>query len=178
MPESIETERLNLVQWRREHFEVVADFNRDRDMTRFTGGIMRRGDAFRAFLAFVGHWSLRGYGPYAVENKFGEVIGQTGLYNPRGWPELELGYDFVRYAHGRGYATEAARAVRDTAAERGLTRLISLIHPGNTPSVRVAERLGATPTDTIDLMGAPVVRFIHTMTPAGEPGQTIDVEGQ
>ncbi|MEM8854353.1 MAG: GNAT family N-acetyltransferase, partial [Pseudomonadota bacterium] len=177
MPERIETERLNLVQWRREHFEVVAEFNRDRELTRFVGGVMRRGDAFRAFLTFVGHWSLRGYGPYAVENKYGEIMGQTGLFNPAGWPELELAYDFARIAHGRGYATEAARAVRDVAAERGLTFLVSLIHPDNTPSVRVAERLGAVPANTIELMGAPVVRFVHTMTPAGEPGQTLDAEG-
>jgi RimJ/RimL family protein N-acetyltransferase len=58
--------------------------------------------------------------------------------------EVELGWTLGREHWGHGYATEAARAVRDWAfRELRLTRLISIIHPDNAASIRVAERLGA-----------------------------------
>ena len=47
--------------------------------------------------------------------------------------------------HGRGYATEAARRVREFAyAQLGWRTLVSFIAPENVPSQRVAQRLGAT----------------------------------
>ena len=55
----------------------------------------------------------------------------------------EIGWMLAREHWGHGYASEAALALRDWAlAERGLTRLISLIRPGNEASVRVAARIG------------------------------------
>ena len=64
----------------------------------------------------------------------------------------ELGWAVVRAEWGNGYATEAARAVRDwVRAERNVARLISLIAPDNVASQRVAERLGAVPTATVTL---------------------------
>jgi [ribosomal protein S5]-alanine N-acetyltransferase len=43
---------------------------------------------------------------------------------------------------GKGYATEAARACVEHAFSVGEKEVIALIRPDNTPSVRVAERLG------------------------------------
>jgi RimJ/RimL family protein N-acetyltransferase len=64
----------------------------------------------------------------------------------------ELGWTLAYDAWGNGYATEAARAVRDwVRTERGVTRLISVIAPANVASQRVAERLGATPGETVQL---------------------------
>jgi RimJ/RimL family protein N-acetyltransferase len=51
---------------------------------------------------------------------------------------------------GHGYATEAAAAIRDWAYEcRHIDQLVSLITPDNIRSQRVAQRLGATPTETV-----------------------------
>jgi RimJ/RimL family protein N-acetyltransferase len=83
------------------------------------------------------------------------VIGRTGLvaWDPATWShstrheigphaELELGWTLARFAWGFGYATEAARAVRDWAFEViAPRRLISLIHPDNVRSQSVARRL-------------------------------------
>jgi RimJ/RimL family protein N-acetyltransferase len=77
--------------------------------------------------------------------------------------EREIGWALVRAHWGRGYATEAARAVRDWArAERGYDRLISLIDPANVASQRVAERLGARPTETVQLFDSgDAVVWVH-----------------
>jgi RimJ/RimL family protein N-acetyltransferase len=88
-----------------------------------------------------------GFGPYAViEQARRTVIGYCGLFyfpDINGQPEIEIGYRLDRAAWGRGYATEAARAVRDYAFQTlNIARLIALIDPANTASVRVAEKIG------------------------------------
>jgi RimJ/RimL family protein N-acetyltransferase len=88
-----------------------------------------------------------GFGPYAVvERQSQAVIGYCGLFffpDINGQPEVEIGYRLARAAWGRGYATEAAQAVRDFAFDRlGLQRLIAIIDPSNTASIRVAEKIG------------------------------------
>lgn len=74
-----------------------------------------------------------------------ELIGDCGLIKQvvEGVDEIEIGYHLRRDHWGKGFATEAARAVRDYGfAKLSVHRLISLIRPENWPSRRVAERNG------------------------------------
>jgi RimJ/RimL family protein N-acetyltransferase len=104
-------------------------------------------------------WELDGFGHFmVVRQDTGDVVGRVGLlvWDPRTWQhgtrseigdeaEIEVGWGFERAAWGQGYATEAALAVRDWALrEVELRRLISLIHPENARSIRVAEKIGET----------------------------------
>ena len=108
--------------------------------------------SFRCALR-MGHWTLRGYGYWAVEEKDGSAfIGACGLWFPEGWPELELGYWLMPEAHRKGYASEAAdRARRHAFEELESPSLVSYIDAQNTASIRVAERLGAYHDSTIQL---------------------------
>ena len=92
----------------------------------------------------AGHWTLRGYGDWVVEQASdGEVLGRVGLWNPEGWPGLEIGWKLARHPWGHGYATEAGAAAMNWAwATLDARRLISIIHRDNAASMRVAERLG------------------------------------
>jgi RimJ/RimL family protein N-acetyltransferase len=77
----------------------------------------------------------------------GELIGFVGVAYPTFLPELaarpELGWRLAPRAWGRGLATEAAQAAAGDAFTRlGLPGLISIIHPGNARSRRVAAKLG------------------------------------
>ncbi|MEE9379868.1 MAG: GNAT family N-acetyltransferase, partial [Hyphomonadaceae bacterium] len=111
-------------------------------------------DAWRHLAAVVGHWSLKGFGQWAVvEKSTAEVIGCIGLWEPEGWPELEVGYWLVTTAHGKGYATEATIRARQFAYENlGATTLVSYIDPENEPSKRLAEGMGARHEQTIELL--------------------------
>jgi RimJ/RimL family protein N-acetyltransferase len=111
---------------------------------------------------------LRGYGVYAVEAE-GRYVGAVGLSRPHGWPDIELVWSLTADATGQGYATEAARAVRAVAADQGMRRLASFVHPDNPASLRVAERLGALRGEDIEMpSGAPAIVFRHPMD-ATEP---------
>lgn len=75
--------------------------------------------------------------------------------------DIELGYTLDRAAWGDGVATEAARAVRDYAFEEaGLERVISIIHPDNTPSEAVAKKNGLTRFDALELDGKTFYRWV------------------
>lgn len=83
----------------------------------------------------------------------GEFVGQCGLIfqsDVDGKDEIEVGYLFVREFWHQGFATEAAQTSMKYAREKlGFTRLISLLRPENTPSIRVAERNGLVPEKEI-----------------------------
>jgi [ribosomal protein S5]-alanine N-acetyltransferase len=86
-----------------------------------------------------------GPGILAVERKgTADVIGYCGLtIHGNGSPdEPELAYELLRAAHGRGYATEAGRAVVTWASEAGYRRLWAGVWDWNVASRRVLEKLG------------------------------------
>ena len=150
----LETDRLLLRQWRPDDFDQYAEYYADEELARYVGGVCDRPQAWRRWAAEIGHWTLRGYGFWAVEEKqTGNLAGCVGLWFPDGWPELELGYWLMPIAQGKGYATEASLASREYAYEVvGAKTLVSYIHPDNQASKRVAERLGARLEKTIELM--------------------------
>jgi RimJ/RimL family protein N-acetyltransferase len=150
----LETERLHLRQWRAEDFEPFAKHYADEEMARFVGGHSAREPAWRRMAMMIGHWALRGYGYWAVEEKAtGRFVGCVGLWRSEGWPELELGYWLMREMQGKGYATEAALKAREYAYDAlGADTLVSYIHPDNEASKRVAERLGARYEEIIELL--------------------------
>ncbi len=140
----LETDRLILRGWRPEDFEPMAGFLADPETMRFLGGPVGRDDAWRNLARTIGHWTLRGYGPWAVTRKSdGVLMGRVGLINPEGWPALEVGWTLGRPYWGLGYATEAAAAaMRYGFLTQPVDRLISLIDAENKGSQAVALRLG------------------------------------
>ena len=140
--------------------DAYADMLGDAEVMRFLGGkVMSRQEAWRSMAMLLGHWHLRGYGFWAVEERAsGELVGRVGCWQPEGWPSLEVGWALRRAYWGRGYATEAARASSQHAfTELGQTHVISLIDPNNTNSIRVAERLGERPEGEWEVFGTKVV---------------------
>lgn len=152
---TLETERLLLRPWRESDLDPIAAFYADEATAHFVGGVCARDDAWRRMAGMLGHWVLRGYGPWVIETKATSTFaGFTGLWCPEGWPEPELLWSLVADAQGRGYATEAAtRARRHAYQDLGWTTLVSLIVPANAPSRRVAARLGARIEHQTELRG-------------------------
>jgi RimJ/RimL family protein N-acetyltransferase len=157
----LETDRLILRGWSEADLDPFAAMAADPEVMRHLGEPQDRAGSWRAMALHAGHWALRGYGNWAVERRAdGVLLGRAGLWNPEGWPGLELGWKLARHAWGHGYATEAARAAMGWAwSALGATELISLIRPENERSARVAERLGFRPLREQDLNGRRVTVF-------------------
>ncbi len=149
-----ETERLLLRQWRAEDFDAYARYYANEETAKFVGGVKDRDQAWRRLASEIGHWALKGYGYWAVEEKeAGTFVGCVGLWFSEGWPELELGYWIMPNLQGKGYATEAGVKARDYAwAVVGAKSLVSYIDSENEASKRVAVRLGARFDKTIGLL--------------------------
>jgi RimJ/RimL family protein N-acetyltransferase len=149
--EALRTERLVLRRWAATDEAQMVAINSDPAVTEY---LNRRMDAAAtaSFLARTAdHWAAHGFGHWAVEPTegplAGSLIGFVGVAYPTFLPELadrpELGWRLSSSSWGHGYATEAALAARDDAFTRlGLPDLISIIHPDNTRSRRVAEKAG------------------------------------
>jgi RimJ/RimL family protein N-acetyltransferase len=140
----LETERLLLRGWREDDLDAYAAMLADPVVTEFIWRCPSRHDAWRSLAFMAGHWVVRGYGFWAATRKAdGAFVGRIGLWNPEGWPALELGWALALEEWGKGYATEASRAARDFAfRELGVRKLVSHIDAANLRSQSVARRLG------------------------------------
>jgi RimJ/RimL family protein N-acetyltransferase len=160
----IRTERLTLCGMGERHLDDFTRIQYDPRVIPWFGGdteglptdpVQRREDTWRVMAMFLGHWALRGYGQWALELRHPaedtaeRFIGRAGLWNPEGWPGLEVGWLIDPEHQGRGYATEAAVAAIDFAFDRlGRDEVISITVPHNTASRRVMEKAGLTDTGT------------------------------
>jgi RimJ/RimL family protein N-acetyltransferase len=143
-----ETERLILRHFHIGDVTALGSIFGDAEVMRFGPGSQTQAwihDWVKGCLDHYYHdW---GFGPWAVmAKKQREMIGYCGLFyfpDIDGRAEIEMGYRLARAHWGHGYATEAAIAVRDYGFNvLSLPRLIALIDPANTDSIRVAEKVG------------------------------------
>lgn len=143
--------------FRLDDLDAYAAMCADPEVMRYLGEgkTLARPDVWRQMAMILGHWQLRGYGLFALEEKAtGALVGRAGIFEPEGWPGFELGWMLRRQSWGKGYATEAARRViRHAFTEMGREHLISLIREANARSIRVAERLGQTLQGRVVLFG-------------------------
>jgi RimJ/RimL family protein N-acetyltransferase len=152
----IETERLRLRGHRPEDFAVCTAMWADPVVTRYIGGKpLSEEDVWARTLRYLGHWAWLGFGYWVMEEKAtGNFVGEMGFSD---WkreiePSLkgvpELGWVLATHAHGKGHATEAARAAiawgdsNLMTAQPALGKTVCIIHPEHLRSIRVAEKCG------------------------------------
>lgn len=185
----IESERLIFRRIEDADFEFFARIHADPIVARYLGsGRARSIQETRALLeTFYETYKTLELGPLAVLRKSdGVLIGRCGLSDmalevntaagelPRVWYqrsqipsdtnvifEQELGYTFDRNYWGQGYASEAAARVFDYASSiMPFRRIVSVIHPDNAPSIKIAKKNGAKLENKVMLMGQECFRFI------------------
>jgi RimJ/RimL family protein N-acetyltransferase len=139
MPFHLETERLILRPWV------------ESDAAEFSALLSERGDGTptveqirTAIAKLLTATATTGIALLPIQRRDeGDFIGYCGLIIGRSTlEEPEIAYELFQRAHGRGYATEAARAVLDAAVATGRKRLWSTVATWNAPSLRVLEKLG------------------------------------
>jgi RimJ/RimL family protein N-acetyltransferase len=141
----LETERLILRPIAMQDFPRWAEMMGDPVAAKFLGGAQPAAVAWRGFMSMAGAWSLTGISMFSlVERDTGLWLGRIGPWQPHGWPGTEVGWGLHPDAQSKGYGVEAATATIDYAFDvLGWTDVIHCIDPDNTPSQRLAERIGS-----------------------------------
>jgi RimJ/RimL family protein N-acetyltransferase len=141
MPLYLETERLQLRPWDESDAEDLYALHCERVNLTRTPTVERAREAIAEGLART---AATGFAVLPIRRRYeGDFIGYCGLIIGRATAdEPEIAYELLKRVHGRGYATEAARAVLDAAVATGRKRLWSTVRTWNTPSFRVLEKLG------------------------------------
>jgi RimJ/RimL family protein N-acetyltransferase len=149
----LSTERLLMRGFGESDFDALVAMYAEPDFARFitfNGQPYGVGMAWRTICTMTGHWVLRGYGMWAVEEKSSRtLVGFVGPHFPADWPAQEIGWAIAKTHWGKGYATEAARAAMAYAAQTLKWRhVIHVINPENVRSAAVALKLGSKPEGT------------------------------
>ena len=131
------------------------------DPVRVDRPVRGRDDAVRWIEWQERNYAEHDFGLWVVETHDGAFVGDCGLtvQDVEGTPHVEVGYHVVPGLRRLGYASEAARAVRDCAAAHGVEHLVALIRPENTPSQGVARNLGMEVERTAHVHGAEALVF-------------------
>jgi RimJ/RimL family protein N-acetyltransferase len=165
--ESIDTERLTMRVPALGDFADSASMWGNPEVTRHIGE--RRPcteeEVWARLHRYVGHWALLGFGFWTVREKAtGAFVGEVGwasfrrAMDPPLGDTPEIGWVLSPAAHGRGYATEAARAALAWADARfGSGRRVCIIAPDNLRSIRVAEKCGFCERARATYKGNPAV---------------------
>jgi len=150
----LETARLKLRRHEIADFEACAAMWGDPAIARFIGGKpFTREEVWARMLRYVGHWSLMGFGFWAIEEKAtGAFIGEAGLADFRRDldPPLgegpEAGWALRVASHGQGYAQEDLRAVLAWGDAHFIGQTIHcLIDNDNDRSMKLARKCGFKP---------------------------------
>jgi ribosomal-protein-alanine N-acetyltransferase len=108
------------------------------------------------------HWSDHGFGPWVlIEKKTGAFAGRGGLAwtSVEDTAEIELPWSIEPRLHGKGLATEAAKAACDWARELRFEQVVALVLPSNAASRRVAEKTGLEQDGEVVHAGLPHLLF-------------------
>jgi RimJ/RimL family protein N-acetyltransferase len=167
---TVDTDRLTLRGHRLDDFADYLALWTDPAVTRFIGGKpSSREEVWGRLLRNIGHWASLGFGYWAIiEKDTGRFIGEAGFADFRREiePSLdgvpEIGWALAPHAHGKGYATEAVRAVIAWGdAHFGSRRTACIIAPENEPSIRVAEKCGYREFCRTTYKDKPTIMFVR-----------------
>ncbi|MEP7134495.1 MAG: GNAT family N-acetyltransferase [Chloroflexota bacterium] len=144
----LETERLSLRQFTADDAEFILELVNEPSFIQNIGdrGVRTLSDAVRYIEAGpVSSYARNGFGLYLVQLKeSGESIGMCGLIKRDALDDVDIGYAYLPKFWSKGYAVEAALAIKEQARSLGLKRLVAITDPANTGSIRVLEKIGFT----------------------------------
>lgn len=163
----IETPRLILRGMRDSDMPAFAAMNVDARVMEFFPAPLTPAESTALAQRIDDHFVAHGHSFWAVEAVgVADFVGLAGLLVPsfeaHFTPCVEIGWRFASAHWGKGYATEAARALLEFGFDRaGLDEIVSFTVPANQRSRRVMERIG--------MMHNPAEDFDHPNIPGGDP---------
>ncbi len=162
----LRTDRLVLRGHSRDDYSDMVAMWSHPDIVRFIGGRPSTAEeTWARLMRYGGFWALLGYGFWCVRDLQGRYVGEAGLLHgardldPSFGDTPEAGWSLAPWAQGKGYASEAMTAVLSWADANGVNRTVCMIEPANTPSVRLAQKLGYSEYVRTRYHGAEITLF-------------------
>jgi [ribosomal protein S5]-alanine N-acetyltransferase len=129
----------------------------------FDGATLSAAEITEAIQDSTRDFGRAGYGLWLIHERDGTDLAGTAGLRPLEDLGLEIFYSLAPGSWGKGYATEAARAVLDHAlGPLGLPEVLAEVDEGNTGSIAVIERLGMTPFAVVPGVLGPMIRYRKT----------------
>ena len=162
---NLKTERLLLRAFENDDLDPFAAMVSDLEVMQratYDGTTMTRTQAWNWLCMMLGHWHMRGYGIWGIEeSSTGELIGRIGLQFLDWFEDVELVWMLAKSAWGKGFASEGARAVIDYGLTKlTLPRIAAVIRTENEPSIRLAERLGMEMEKEVERQGILFYQYV------------------
>lgn len=160
-----ETQRLKIVKITLDDIDLLYQLTGNKDVMRYFPKILSYDDTKQMIRKIMDHYTKYGYCFWKILLKPKEqFVGIAGLLYQKvdGKTETEIAFRIKPEHWNNGYATEAANACKDYGENiLQKTSLISLIHPQNNASKRVAQKLGAKRSKTVLFMGSEHEVFVY-----------------
>lgn len=151
-PPILSSERLIFHPFTEDDLPLLTKLHSDPEVQRTLGGMWDAATIAQRLARFVTEQAERGHSKWKVFTRDGEFIGRAGVSLFERTGELELGYTLARPFWGKGYASEAAAAVRDWAFRTlPVDHIIGFTDLQNLASQRVLERIGMRRMPDADL---------------------------
>ena len=170
---TINTPRITLRSMRAEDFNRFAEiWAIPQVVAHMPGKPYTRAASWDTFLRIAGHWQVVGFGEWAAQVHGNTAMqGQCGFYfGARGLgedfdPYPEAGWILDPHLHGKGLGLEMAGAAHDWFDRVVTGRTVCMIGPDNTPSLRLAAKLGYSQLREVEHKGAPALLFTRKGPP-------------
>lgn len=145
--EILRTERLVLCKLTDQDAAFILELLNEPAFLRFIGDRgVRDIETAHAYLENgpLNSYKVNGFGLWRVDLISGrEPVGMCGLLKRDGLQDIDIGYAYLARHWSKGYASEAALAVKDFAFEvLGVKRLVAITDPLNVGSMHVLEKIG------------------------------------
>lgn len=151
----LETARLRLTTWTREHVSDVMHLHADRDVMQY---ISAKGDpeterqALTRLAEWAGEYARFGLGKFrATRRDDSTFVGRAGFGVLDETLEPEISYTLCREHWGQGYALELALGLRDWIfSQKDYDHFLGFADIRNSASLHILEKIGMTPTHKAD----------------------------
>ncbi|MFM2044851.1 MAG: hypothetical protein RLY86_3427 [Pseudomonadota bacterium] len=173
VPEALQTDRLTATRLTEADRHLIAAMHQDADAMVRIGGLRDEAGTERYMAFNLRHWAEKGFGVYMLRDRArGEFLGRAGLRHrpPAEGEGVEIVYALLPVAQGRGLGPEFLVCLLGLArGPLGLSSVMAMIEPENTPSLRVAERAGFQVTGEVVRTGR---RHLELTLAFPAPGDT------
>lgn len=160
-----ETRRLQITPLSFSDIPLLHELTGDVEVMRYFPKVLNYAETSKMMEKILEHYGRYGHCFWKLIGKStGNFIGIAGILHQEieNTTEDEVSYRITRRHWNNGFATEAAGACMEYAKTTlGKTRLISIIHPENTPSIRVAEKLGARKEKSVSFIGTTHYVYVY-----------------